>query len=94
MTEDVTPDHPAVIMYTRALCGYCAAARTLLEEKGIAYEEINVTLNAKRRREMVERSGGQTVPQIFIDGRCIGGYDEMAALEDAGQLDKLLGVTK
>jgi len=94
MTEDVMPDNPAVMMYTQVLCGYCAAARTLLEEKGIAYEEINVTLNAKLRREMVERSGGQTVPQIFIDGQCIGGYDEMAALEDAGQLDQLLGLKK
>lgn len=94
MTDDVTPDNPAVVMYTQVLCGFCAAARALLKKKGIAYEEINVTLNAKLRREMIERSGGRTVPQIFIDGRCIGGYDEMAALDDAGELDKLLSLTE
>ena len=94
MTEEAAPDDPAVVMYTRALCGYCAAARALLEEKGIAYEDIDVTLKAKLRREMVERSGGQTVPQIFVDGRYIGGYDEIAALDDTGQLDKLLGLTE
>jgi glutaredoxin 3 len=90
MSEGSAPDKPAVIMYTQVLCGYCAAARALLEQKGVAYEEINVTLNAKLRREMVERSGGRTVPQIFVDGRPIGGYDEMAALDAAGELDEML----
>ncbi len=93
MTEAASADDPVVIMYTQVLCGYCAAARALLRKKGVAYEEINVTLNAKLRREMIERSGGHTVPQIFIDGRHIGGYDEMAALDNAGQLDDLLGLT-
>jgi glutaredoxin 3 len=94
MSSDAALIEPAVMIYTQALCGYCAAARALLREKGVAYDEINVTLNAKLRREMVERSGGETVPQIFIGKRHIGGYDEMAALDDAGQLDKLLGLTK
>jgi glutaredoxin 3 len=93
MTKDASADDPVVIMYTQVLCGYCSAARALLKKKGVAYEEINVTLNGKLRREMIERSGGYTVPQIFIDGRHIGGYDEMAALDNAGQLDDLLGLT-
>jgi glutaredoxin 3 len=94
MSSDDEIDRPAVEIYTRALCGYCSAARALLKKKGVAYEEISVTLSAKLRREMVERSGGQTVPQIFISGRHIGGYDQMAALDNAGQLDELLGLTE
>jgi glutaredoxin 3 len=94
MSKDKMPDEPTVIMYTSVLCGFCAAARALLKKKGITYEEINVTLNAKLRREMVERSESHTVPQIFIDGRHIGGYDDIAALDDAGQLDELLGLTE
>ena len=94
MTKAAASDGPVVIMYTQVLCGYCSAARALLRKKGVAYEEINVTLSAKLRREMIERSGGQTVPQIFIDGRHIGGYDELAALDNAGQLDDLLGLAE
>jgi len=90
MSEGSAPGKPAVVIYTQALCGYCAAARALLEKKDIAYEEINVTLDAKLRREMVERSGGRTVPQIFVDGIPIGGYDEIAALDAAGELDEML----
>ena len=93
MTKDASADDPVVIMYTQVLCGYCSAARALLRKKGVAYEAINVTLNAKLRREMIERSGRHTVPQIFIDGRHVGGYDEMVALDNAGQLDNLLGLT-
>jgi glutaredoxin 3 len=93
MSSDDALREPAIVMYTQMLCGYCAAARSLLKKKGVAYEEINVTLNASLRNEMVERSGGHTVPQIFIDGQAIGGYDEIAALDAAGQLDKLLGLT-
>jgi len=83
---------PEVVMYTRALCGYCIAARKLLKEKGVDYQEIDTTLNAKRKREMIERSGRQTVPQIFIGERHIGGYDDMEELDDSGQLDTLLGL--
>lgn len=78
-------------MYTRALCGYCSAARALLKEKGVTYEEIDVTMSPARRKEMQARSGRTTVPQIFIGDRHIGGYDDMAALDQAGELDTLLG---
>jgi len=81
---------PEVLMYTRALCGYCAAARDLLQNKGIDYTELDATLNSKLRKEMAERSGQRTFPQIFIGERHVGGYDDLAALEAAGQLDPLL----
>jgi glutaredoxin 3 len=77
-------------MYTQAFCAYCAAARSLLDKKQVPYEELDVTLNAKLRREMVDRSGKKTVPQIFIDDKHIGGYDDLSALDRAGKLDELL----
>ena len=82
---------PNVIMYTQALCGFCSAARSLLASKDVEVEEIDVTMNPHSRREMQDRSGRRTVPQIFIDGRHIGGYDDLAALEKRGELDTLLG---
>lgn len=87
---DTDSEGPEVIMYTQALCGYCSAARKLLKSKGVDFEDIDVTLNAKRRREMKERSGRTTVPQIFIGGQHIGGYDDIAELERQGRLDELL----
>jgi len=77
-------------MYTRALCGYCAAARELLKAKGVEFTELDATLNSKLRREMVERSGLRSFPQIFIGEQHVGGYDDLAALEAAGELDPLL----
>jgi len=77
-------------MYTQAFCGYCAAARSLLDKKKVTYEEIDVTLNAKLRREMADRSGKNTVPQIFIDERYIGGYDDLSELDRDGKLEALL----
>lgn len=81
---------PVVEIYTRALCGYCSAARELLKSKGVEYEEFDTTLNSALRKEMVVRSGRRTVPQIFIDDKHIGGYDDLAALEAAGRLDPIL----
>ena len=81
-----------VEIYATMFCGFCYRAKRLLEAKGIAYDEIDVTMSPGRRREMMERAGGQrSVPQIFIDGRHIGGSDELYALEAAGGLDPLLG---
>ncbi len=79
-----------VEIYTKSWCPFCARARALLDSKGVAYEHIDVTTDAVREMEMVKRAGGHTVPQIFIDGRGIGGSDDLAALEAAGQLDSLL----
>ena len=82
--------HPLIVMYTQALCGYCAAARNLLDKKKAPYDEIDVTLNATLRREMADRSGKNTVPQIFIDDKYIGGYDDLSELDRNGKLDALL----
>jgi glutaredoxin 3 len=77
-------------IYTTPWCGYCARAKALLEKKGAAFEETDVMEDAVKRTEMRERSRRTTVPQIFINGQHIGGSDELAALEQAGELDALL----
>jgi glutaredoxin 3 len=80
-----------VIVYSQPFCGYCSAAKRLLTGKGATFTEIDVMFEAGRRDEMIERSGGRrTVPQIFIDGRHVGGYDDLSALDKAGELDRLL----
>ncbi len=80
-----------VIVYSQPFCGYCFAAKRLLKTKGAAFTEIDVMFESGRRDEMIERSGGRrTVPQIFIDGRHIGGFDDLSALDKAGELDRLL----
>ena len=80
-----------VEMYSTSWCPYCTRARGLLERKGVAYTEIDIEEQPARRGEMIRRAGGRSsVPQIFIDGRHIGGSDELAALDAKGQLDKLL----
>ncbi|HKT19856.1 MAG TPA: glutaredoxin 3 [Stellaceae bacterium] len=82
-----------VEIYSTMWCGYCARARALLQRKGVAFEDIDVDADSSKRDEMVKRAGGRsTVPQIFIDGRHVGGSDELAALERAGKLDALLGI--
>ncbi|MCP4092539.1 MAG: glutaredoxin 3 [Planctomycetes bacterium] len=78
-------------IYSKTTCPYCVMAKRLFESKGQAFEEINLNLNPERTDEMVERAGGRmTVPEIFIDDKLIGGYDDLAALEQEGKLDPLL----
>ena len=80
-----------VTIYTTKLCGYCFAAKRLLKQKGVAYEEIDVSFNAKARATMTERAnGGRSVPQIFVDDHHVGGCDELHDLERRGELDTLL----
>ena len=80
-----------VEIYTTPWCPYCHAAKALLDDKGVAYEEIDVS-DPQMRQAMVERAHGRrTVPQIFVGATHVGGYDDMAALERRGQLDPLLG---
>ena len=79
-----------VEIYTTPFCGYCARAKGLLEKKGVAYEEMDVMEDGPKRTEMRTRSRRSTVPQIFINGRHIGGSDELDALERGGKLDALL----
>jgi len=80
----------SVKIYTRRWCGYCTAALRLLSSKGIAFEEIDTTGNHELRRWLKDVTGRSTVPQIFIDSRAIGGYDDLRALERTGELDRLL----
>jgi len=80
-----------VEIYTKPTCGFCHMAKRLLDSKGIGYAETNITAQPDKRAEMVQRAnGGSTVPQIFIDGRHIGGCDDLMGLERAGKLDTLL----
>ena len=80
-----------VEIYVQDFCPYCARAKALLERKGVAYEEIYAPHGSAARAAAIERSGGRTtVPQIFIDGRPVGGSDDLHALERAGRLDPLL----
>ena len=82
---------PNVTVYTRNFCGFCTAAKRLLEKKGIAYVEHNATSDPETKREMIQRShGGTTFPQIFIGDFHVGGCDDLFALERAGKLDPLL----
>ncbi len=80
-----------VEIYSKFLCPYCARAKRLLGEKGVQYEEYEITGDQAKRAEMLGRADGRTtVPQIFIDGRHIGGSDDLAELERSGRLDPLL----
>ncbi|WP_119420127.1 glutaredoxin 3 [Desertibaculum subflavum] len=82
---------PEIVVYTTDMCPYCYRAKRLLDQKGVAYTEIDVTLDPAKRAEMAQKSGGvRTVPQIFIGGRHVGGSDELYALEAEGKLDPLL----
>ena len=84
-------DASRIQIYSTPFCGYCGSAKRLLGTKGVEFTEIDVMFDPERRQEMLERSGGRrTVPQIFIDGRHIGGFDDLNALDKAGELDKLL----
>lgn len=85
---------PEVEIYTQPFCPYCIRARRLLERKGVAFREIDARYGTPERAEAARRAGGSTtVPQIFIGARHVGGCDELMALEAAGKLDGLLGVS-
>jgi len=79
-------------IYTKAFCPYCTRAKRLLADKGVAFDEFDITMGGPKRKEMIQRAQGRsTVPQIFIDDRHIGGSDDLAALERDGKLDPLIG---
>lgn len=79
-----------VRVYTTRICGYCVAAKRLLDRKGVPFEEIDVSHDHETRAWLVQASGQRTVPQIFIGERSIGGFSELRALDLAGELDDLL----
>jgi glutaredoxin 3 len=81
-----------VEVYSTNYCPYCVRAKQLLDAKDVDYTEIDVTGDDAARIDLVEKSGGRrTVPQIFINGQSIGGYDDLRALEESGELDGMLG---
>jgi len=80
-----------VVIYTGPICNYCSAAKHLLSKKKISYEEIDIGSDDKKREEMIKKSNGaRTIPQIFIGEKHIGGYVELKALENKGELEKIL----
>lgn len=81
-----------VVVYSTQVCPYCVAAKRLLAARNVAYEEVDVTGDDAKRAWLLETTKRRTVPQIFIRGQAIGGYDELAALDRAGKLRALLDV--
>ncbi len=79
-----------VVVYSKDHCPFCDSAKALLTRKSIPYEEIHVDQDPEQLAKMIEASGRRTVPQIFINDKPIGGFDDLAALNDSGELDKLL----
>ena len=80
-----------ITVYTGPMCSYCDAAKRLLNKKNIPFKEINIALEEGKMEEMLKKSNGmKTIPQIFIENYHIGGYDELRALENKGELDKLI----
>lgn len=82
-----------VLVYTTPVCPYCVMAKRLLTKKGVDYKEVDVASDGDKRRWLAETTGQKTVPQIFIDGKPYGGFTDLAALDKAGKLDPLLGLT-
>ncbi len=89
MTTDAPPAAGAIVIYDSAWCGFCRAARRLLDAKGWSYEARSVDGDAGRRREMQQRAGRTSVPQIWFGTKHVGGFDDLAELERDGELDAL-----
>ena len=85
---------PKIEIYGSEHCGYCTAAKLLFKRKGIEYEDIRISKDDDAVNAMMARSGSRSVPQIFINDRSIGGFDELYALAQSGDLDQLLGVKR
>ena len=94
MVDKPVMSAPKVEIYSTGLCGYCMRARMLLDKKGVSYTEYRIDKQPGKRAEMVARSQRTSVPQIFINDRHIGGFDDMAELDIDDELDPLLGLTE
>lgn len=81
---------PNIVIYSSEACPYCVRAKELLQRKGCTYQEIRIDLDPQAREKMMTITGRRTVPQIFIGDHHVGGYDDLYALEKAGELDALL----
>ncbi len=81
----------SVELYTKPTCGFCLMAKRLLSKKGVSFSEVNISAQPDKRAEMVQRAQGRTtVPQIFINGNHVGGFDDLHALHNSGKLDAML----
>ena len=81
----------SVEMYTTAICPYCVAAKNLLKQKGFDYSEIRIDTDPQRREEMLTRTGGRrSVPQIFVNGTFVGGFDDLVAADRSGKLAEIV----
>lgn len=86
---------PQIEIYTKDYCPYCQAAKALLRDKGTDYSEISLTENPERLGEMIVRAQGRkTVPQIFVEGAPVGGFDDISLLDERGELDRMLGMMR
>jgi glutaredoxin 3 len=83
-----------VVMYTTAICPYCVAAKNFLKSRGASYSELRIDTDSNARAEMMSKTKRTSVPQIFINGTHVGGYDDMVALDRAGGLKPLLEATE
>ena len=81
---------PDVLLYTTSWCPFCRRAKTLLKEKGVKWKELDIEADRDHRQAMAQASGRNTVPQIFINGTHVGGFDDLFELDAKGMLDKLL----
>jgi glutaredoxin 3 len=79
-----------ILIYSSAICPYCVAAKNFLKSKGLDYREVRIDLDASARKEMLDRSQRMSVPQIFVNGTHVGGFDDMVALDRAGNFNSLL----
>ena len=79
-----------ITIYTRKMCGFCTSAKRLLSEKGASFKEFDATFDSALKSEMMQKSGRNTFPQIFINDTHVGGCDDLYALERAGKLDPML----
>lgn len=84
-------NHKPIVMYSRAGCPFCVAARNLLHQRKLTWTEVSLDAEPDKRAEMIARSGQRTVPQIFIGDFHVGGFDDLTALDEADELDRLLG---
>jgi len=85
---------PKIIVYTRDYCPYCRQAKALLQSKDVNFEEINMGDDEALQEKILSQSGRKTVPQIFVDGKPLGGYQELRDLDASGELDALLNPSK
>ena len=84
-------DQPKIVIYGNESCAYCAAARMFFTKKGLRFDDITISGDNERREEMERLSGSRSVPQIFVNNHLVGGFEELCALDEDGDLERLLG---